>query len=105
MGKLVRDKIPEIMIANKQLHKIRIIKDNKEYFNELIKKLLEETNEFIEAAQTNDSIEAQNEIADIFEVIETICDFKKYNKDAIQDYKAQKRRDRGGFKKKIFLEN
>lgn len=105
MGKLVRDKIPEIMIVNKQNPKIKIVKNDSEYIEALHNKLLEEVNEFIEASSTNKEIESIQEIADVLEVIDAICEHKKYNHDLIRSSKLKKKQERGGFENRILLIN
>ena len=65
-GKLVRDKIPEIIIADGKKPIIRIL-DNDEYLQELDKKLNEEIAEY----QADKSIE---EMADALEVLFAICE-------------------------------
>jgi predicted house-cleaning noncanonical NTP pyrophosphatase (MazG superfamily) len=64
--KLIRDKIPEIIKANGEAANIRVL-DDKEYLKELIEKLKEEADEFME----NPSVEA---LADIKEVTIAIRD-------------------------------
>lgn len=103
MSKLVRDKIPDIMIAKKQTPKIKVIKNDSEYLEALHEKLSEEVNEFIESSIKNNNEEAMQEIADILEVIEAICKYKKYSRDSIQDFKSRKKQERGGFEKRILL--
>ena len=105
MSKLVRDKIPELMIAKNQNPKIQIIKNDSEYLSALHKKLLEEINEFIEASVKNNNEYAMQEMADILEVIEAICKFKQYDYKTIQDYKSKKKHERGGFEKRILLKS
>lgn len=94
--KLVRDKIPEIIKAKGEDYKIHIA-DNEEYYKKLKEKLLEEFEEFSE----DDTVE---EIADILEIIDAICDFKNFDKKEIEKIKKEKFEKRGGFSKKIILE-
>jgi predicted house-cleaning noncanonical NTP pyrophosphatase (MazG superfamily) len=103
MRKLVRDKIPKIIRNNNQSCEIEILQNDDDYFNALKNKLKEEVEEFIEATTENNNIEAQREIADIFEVIDAICEFKNYNGKLINQYKSEKFKERGGFKKRILL--
>lgn len=95
-NKLVRDKIPEII---KQKSKIPIthIADDKEYWQKLKEKLLEEVDEF----QKKDTKE---ELADILEVIYAICDLKKIDKEELEVLRKKKAKERGGFKDKIILD-
>lgn len=95
-NKLVRDKIPEY-IKNKGGKPIIHIADEKEYWLKLKEKLTEEINEFMEAENTE-------ELADILEVFEAICEFKNFSKDEINRIKKKKLEERGGFKERIILD-
>lgn len=95
-GKLVRDRIPEIIKAKKQAPITRIA-GSEEYFQKLKEKLLEETSEFLEA-------ESKSELADIIEVINAICDFKKIPIEELEKARKKKAEERGAFKKRIILE-
>lgn len=95
-NKLVRDNIPEI-IKKKNKIPITHTANNEEYFNKLKEKLTEEVNEFLE----NNS---EEELADILEVIESICEFKNIDKDKLEVLKISKARERGKFTKRIILE-
>lgn len=95
-NKLVRDKIPEIIKGKRKIPKTHIA-DDKEYWEKLKDKLTEETNEFFK--ENN-----EEELADILEVIEAIFKFKKYDKKKIEEIKKEKVNKRGGFDKKIILD-
>ena len=95
-NKLVRDKIPEY-IKSKGGTPIAHIAGKKEYWEKLKEKLAEEIKEFFES----ESIE---EIADIQEVINAICVYKKFSRSKIESIKRKKAKERGAFKKKIILE-
>ena len=95
-NKLVRDKIPEI-IKNKGGVSVMHIADDVEYWEKLEEKLQEEVNEFME----DQSIE---EVADILEVIDAICDFKNFSREELQKIKDEKAGERGKFRDKIILE-
>lgn len=95
-NKLVRDKIPEIIKARGEKFKIHIAGD-REYWKKLKKKLLEEIKEF-------EKNETACEMADILEIIDAICKYKKFNRRKLEIVKKEKAKKRGGFEKKIILE-
>ena len=95
-NKLVRDKIPEIILKDNELPSTRILNDE-EYIQELNKKLQEEVNEYLEA----ENIE---EMVDILEVIRAILDHKGVTYEEIEEKGIKKATKRGAFKEKIFLE-
>ena len=95
-NKLVRDKIPEI-IKKKNLIPMTHLANDKEYWERLKEKLLEETKEFIKESN-------EEELADILEVIDAVCKFKNFDKDKVEEIKKQKAEKRGGFKKRIILD-
>ena len=94
-NKLVRDKIPEI-IKDKGEIPITHIANDEEYWEKLKEKLKEETEEFLE--ESNDE-----ELADVLEVVDAICEFKKINKEDLEKIKKEKSEKQGGFKDKIIL--
>lgn len=95
-NKLVRDKIPEIMLKNGAKPITRILSDE-EYILELKNKLQEEVAEFLES----DNIE---EVADIEEVLLAILKAKKVSLEEFEQIRTTKKEKRGSFDKKIFLE-
>ena len=94
MGKLVRDKIPQIIKDAGKTPIIEILSD-KDYLRELDKKLNEEVAEY----QADKSIE---EIADILEVLYAICEARGYSVEQLMQVKAKKQEERGGFVDKIY---
>lgn len=95
-NKLVRDKIPEIIKQRGEKCKIHIAGD-KEYWQKLKEKLQEEIKEFFKK-------ETIEEMADILEIIDAMCGYKRFNKRKLESAKKKKMRERGRFKKKIILE-
>lgn len=95
-NKLVRDRIPEI-IKEKGDNPITHIAEDVEYWDKLKEKLLEEIEEF----KKDENIE---EIADILEVLDAIIDYKGFDRDEIAKAKNTKAEVRGGFKKRIILD-
>lgn len=95
-NKLVRDKIPEIMISKNCKPVTRILNDE-EYIRELNKKLLEEVNEYL---TDNDVLE----LADTMEVVLAILNHKGVAFEDFEKLRLDKVNKRGAFNEKIFLE-
>ena len=96
MGKLVRDKIPQIIMSGGKKPIVRTLSD-KEYLTELDRKLDEEVAEY----QSDKSLE---EMADVLEVLFAICGARGYSIDELMKVCDEKRDERGGFKEKIYWE-
>ncbi len=96
MGKLVRDRIPEIIKADGKSPITRILPED-EYLQELDVKLNEEVAEY----QADKSIE---EMADVLEVLFAICEARGYSIEQLMKVKQDKQDKRGGFKDRIFWE-
>lgn len=94
MGKLVRDRIPEIIRNDGKMPIVEILSDE-EYLLELDKKLNEEVAEY----QVDKSIE---EMADILEVLFAICEARGHSIEELMKKKEAKKEKRGGFKDRIF---
>lgn len=95
-NKLVRDKIPDIILKDNELPVTRIL-DDEEFIKELNKKLQEEVNEYLEG-------ENVEEMVDILEVIRAILEYKMVSYEEIEDKRKKKSQKRGAFKDKIYLE-
>ena len=95
-NKLVRDRIPEIMINKGCKPVIRILNDE-DYLNELNKKILEEVNEYLESGEVE-------ELADVCEVLYAILNLKNVSLDEFHKIRLEKSEKRGAFNNKIFLE-
>ena len=98
--KLVRDKIPDIIESNGQKPITRLLSDP-EYKIELEKKLFEEYQEVIQA-RGSDRIE---ELADMLEVMIYLARLESNTLEDVIEVCNQKRLKRGGFNKKIYLED
>lgn len=94
--KLVRDLIPE-RIRSKGEKAVTHIADDAEYWGKLREKLGEEVAEF----SKDSNIE---ELADIYEVLDAIVAHKNFDPKEIARVKAKKAGERGGFSKRIILE-
>jgi len=95
IGKLVRDKIPEIMAANGETAITHTLQDD-EYLQELIRKLAEEYDEFKAALNIE-------ELADIQEVVLALADHIA-SREELETVRAAKANARGAFTQKIYLE-
>lgn len=95
MGKLVRDKIPQI-ITDAGKKPITEILNRERYLEELDKKLEEEVAEY----QADKSIE---EMADVREVLFAICGARGYSVDELMKVRGEKCEKRGGFKARVYL--
>jgi predicted house-cleaning noncanonical NTP pyrophosphatase (MazG superfamily) len=98
-NKLVRDNIPEIIIANNGTPVARIL-DDEEYKRALEEKLNEEYEEVI-SSYGNDRCE---ELADMIEVIRSLSGLENKTLEEIIRIADEKKAKRGGFDKKIYLE-
>ncbi len=97
-NKLVRDKIPEIIMQNDgKTCKIKVMDDD-EYLLALNTKMQEELNEYLESGDVE-------ELADLEEVLRAILDVKKVSYSEFEDIRKSKVNRRGAFKNKLFLEN
>lgn len=96
--KLVRDRIPEIIESKGDLYKARVLNIRK-YRKLLGKKLVEEAKE-LENVRETDLIK---ELADVLQVLKSIAEFEKVPFKKIEGKRKQRERERGGFKKRIFL--
>lgn len=94
--KLVRDKIERI-IKRQGKTPIVHVADDEEYYRKLKAKLLEEVEEF---TKTNNL----DELADLLEVIYTLCEFKGLSRQELNDLRRKKNEERGKFLNRIILE-
>ena len=100
-NKLVRDRIPEIIEAAGEKPVVRVLGDE-EYREQLLKKLEEEAREAWEAR--GDKKDLEKEVGDILEVIEAVVRAFDLDEGEIKKIKEERRKSRGGFEKKLFLE-
>lgn len=93
--KLVRDRIPEIIEADGKTCVCETLSDE-EYIRLLDEKLNEELAEY----QESKSLE---ELADLLEVMQAVVRARGWTLDELEQVRADKAAERGGFTKKILL--
>lgn len=96
MGKLVRDKIPEIIKSDGKVPIVRELSQDK-YLSELDRKLNEEVSEY----QADKSIE---EMADVLEVLYAVCKARGYSIQELEKIRKEKVQKRGAFENKVYWE-
>lgn len=102
-NKLIRDKIPDI-IKGKGETCITHVATEEEYAKALVAKLIEEVKEYAEAEGEKTGVDVIDELADIMEVMVAIIDSKKIDCGELERVRLEKREKRGGFEKRLILE-
>ena len=95
--KLIRDKIPEIILSTNKKPIIHIEKGIN-LKNRLFEKLIEELEEFKENP-------CKEEMADMLEVIYALGEIYNFSESEVEKIRIKKNNSRGGFKKGIILES
>jgi predicted house-cleaning noncanonical NTP pyrophosphatase (MazG superfamily) len=96
--KLIRDRIPERIKESEGEYETRVL-SGVEFEKELKKKLVEESNELAKAPKEK----LLNELADVLELIKSVASYYKIPFNKVGKFQEEKRKKRGGFKKKLFL--
>lgn len=95
-NKLVRDKILDLIKSEGRNYTYHIA-DDKEYYEKLNQKLVEEVGEYLES-------EKIEELADMLEVMHAICEYKQIDFNELEKERIRKKQSRGGFSDRIILE-
>jgi len=98
-NKLVRDRIPEIIEADGHYAITRVV-EGQEYQEALLAKLVEEARE----AESSPPGELTSELADVWEVLQTLLKTLSITTGELEELAAAKRGRRGGFGARVFLE-
>ena len=99
--KLIRDRIPEIMDEAGVDYEIETL-DEADFERALRTKLLEEASEAAEAMVRADLVK---ELADLQEVAATLMALVGIETDEVERIRAQRRRDRGAFERRLLLKS
>ena len=94
--KLVRDRIPEIIISEGRKPATRIA-GTEEYRRKLSEKLEEEVAEFLANMSTE-------EMADVLEVLHAICELEGIRMEDVERARLVKKKERGGFSGRVILQ-
>lgn len=97
-GKLVRDRIPEIIERDGLIAVTRMVHGD-DLYRALKVKLLEESSELQEASHENDL----EEIADVLEVLFALAELTGHPWSQVLERASEKRRHRGGFGNGVWL--
>lgn len=100
MGKLIRDKIPDIIRKHGGNPVVTVLGET-EYREALLAKLLEETTELRDAPASG----IAEEIADVLEVLRALAHANGHEWQDIEKIADAKRAERGGFSGRIYLES
>lgn len=100
-NKLVRDKIPEIIAEQGKSVSFRALKGD-ELKKALKDKLIEETNELVNAETDEQIIE---EIADVLEVLHCLLLKNGFDLVDCKKVRSEKEKEKGGFERGYFLES
>jgi len=99
MQKLVRDRIPKIIMEDGKQPNYRKL-DHDEYIRYLRIKLVEESNEVVDAQSHEELVE---EMADLQEVLDCLIQAKAMTKQELREIQEKKNEKRGSFKEKFLL--
>jgi predicted house-cleaning noncanonical NTP pyrophosphatase (MazG superfamily) len=94
-NKLVRDKIPQLIEESGRRYTSRIL-DEKEYFDALIDKVIEEIEEYRVSG-------LEEEIADVYEALDCLVEFKEYEPMHLDYLQLIRKEARGSFKERVLL--
>ena len=97
--KLVRDRIPEMMDREGVRYEVGTL-DPDAFRQALLAKVVEEAEELREAASRDEVVK---EIADVYEVLDALMAFEGIDAGEVRAGQAARRRDRGGFERRLVL--
>lgn len=95
MGKLVRDRIPELFGGPGSVY---VSLSTSGYRAALLDKLLEEAHEYLKSGETL-------ELADVLEVVYALAALGGVSRAELEELRATKARERGGFADRVWWEH
>lgn len=99
----MRDKIPEIIKQKEgRTAATQVLGDDDEFLGFLLKKVVEEAEELSRATSDHN---IQEEIADVYEIIDIIIKLKGMSAKDIATIQDEKRAKRGGFDQRLIMLN
>ena len=101
LPKLIRDNIPEIAMESEGKTIICKTLNDEDFLEYLFQKLTEEVKECY--SSKHNEAELKKELADLYEVIESIIALKNFDKAEILEIQAQKKLKNGGFEKRLLM--
>lgn len=99
-GKLVRNRIPDIIRGNGEIPVVRTL-SREEFIKALLDKLVEEAEELRRAPPA----ERVEELADIREVLSALHNELRLPVRLVERVRKKKKHSRGGFDRRLFLES
>lgn len=102
--KLVRDKIPEIIKKETGKAPIYSVAPSLEVSDWLIKKIIEEAKEAKDAIKSGDPRQIALELADLQTALDALILNQKQSANDIQKLKSKRKKERGGFTKRIIMD-
>jgi predicted house-cleaning noncanonical NTP pyrophosphatase (MazG superfamily) len=102
-GKLVRDKLDEVIRAERHIVKTRKLKPE-ELSEEILKKTPEEISELLTAFKSGDTKEEKEELADLLTLIDSYIETRDFDIAEIEKIKQAKKRKKGAFSEGTFIE-
>jgi predicted house-cleaning noncanonical NTP pyrophosphatase (MazG superfamily) len=94
-NKLVRDKIPQLIKESGRSCTSRILNE-KEYFDALLDKIVEEIEEYRISGN-------EEELSDVYEVLDCLVELKEYEPLHLDYLQLIRREQRGSFKDRVLL--
>ncbi|MCL2148963.1 MAG: nucleoside triphosphate pyrophosphohydrolase [Methanomassiliicoccaceae archaeon] len=97
VNKLVRDRVPGIILEGGEMPSFRILDDG-EFLSALNDKLQEEVAEYLESG-------TMEELADVLQVLHSLSELLGRGERELEYFRSEKAAERGAFRSQVFLES